>query len=145
MKRLAILGSTGSIGRSALSVVDAHPDRPEVVSLAAGDNAALLSEQVARYCPEAVAMATSDGLDRLKSACTHVPRVVGCRRGHAERTGRVAEDDQLSRSSALVGFDRGQGNTRRKIFLWKEFPASRHCASQLTARKALRCGQVCGE
>ncbi len=78
MKRLAILGSTGSIGRSALSVVNAHPDRLKVVALAAGDNAALLSEQVARYCPEAVAMATSDGLDRLKSACSHVPRVVGC-------------------------------------------------------------------
>jgi 1-deoxy-D-xylulose-5-phosphate reductoisomerase len=77
MKRLAILGSTGSIGRSALAVVDAHPERLKVVSLAAGDNAALLSEQVARYCPEAVAMATSEGLDRLRSACAHVPRLVG--------------------------------------------------------------------
>ena len=55
MKRIAILGSTGSIGRSALSVVDAHPTRLKVVALAAGDNAALLAEQVARYCPEVVA------------------------------------------------------------------------------------------
>ena len=77
MKHLAILGSTGSIGRSALAVVDAHPARLRVVSLAAGDNAELLAAQVARYCPEAVAMATSEGLDRLRSACASgVPPVV---------------------------------------------------------------------
>ena len=69
MKRLAILGSTGSIGRSALAVVDAHPDRLNVVALAAGDNALLLAEQVHRYTPEIVAMATSEGVDRLRAAC----------------------------------------------------------------------------
>ena len=37
MTRIAILGSTGSIGTSALSVVDTHPDRLEVVALAAGE------------------------------------------------------------------------------------------------------------
>ena len=61
MKNLAILGSTGSIGQSALAVVDAHPDRLRVAALAAGDNAALLAGQVARYCPDIVGMATSDG------------------------------------------------------------------------------------
>ena len=69
MKRLAILGSTGSIGRSALAVVDAHPARLSVVALAAGDNDALLAAQVQRYRPDVVAMATGDGLDRLRSAC----------------------------------------------------------------------------
>ena len=48
MKRIAILGSTGSIGQSALSVVDAHPDRLRVVALAAGENAELCAAQVAR-------------------------------------------------------------------------------------------------
>ena len=43
MKRIAILGSTGSIGQSALAVVDAHADRVEVVGLAAGSNADLLA------------------------------------------------------------------------------------------------------
>jgi 1-deoxy-D-xylulose-5-phosphate reductoisomerase len=66
MKRIAILGSTGSIGRSALSVVDAHADRLQVVALAAGENAALLAEQVARYQPAMVAMATSAAVDRLR-------------------------------------------------------------------------------
>ncbi len=69
MKRLAILGSTGSIGRSALAVVDAHPTRLRVVALAAGDNAPLLAEQVGRYRPDLVAMATSEGVDRLRAAC----------------------------------------------------------------------------
>jgi len=69
VKRLAILGSTGSIGRSALAVVDAHPSRLEVVALAAGENAALLADQVRRYRPEVAAMATSEGADRLRAAC----------------------------------------------------------------------------
>jgi len=67
-KRLAILGSTGSIGLSALSVVDAHADRLEVVGLAAGRNAARLAEQVARYRPRTVAMATPEGLAALQAA-----------------------------------------------------------------------------
>jgi 1-deoxy-D-xylulose-5-phosphate reductoisomerase len=69
VKHLAILGSTGSIGQSALSVVDAHPDRLRVAALAAGDNAGLLAEQVARYRPWVVAMATAEGADRLRVAC----------------------------------------------------------------------------
>ena len=69
MKTLAILGSTGSIGRSALDVVDRHPGRLRVVSLAAGDNAELLAAQVERYQPDVVAMATSEGVDRLRRVC----------------------------------------------------------------------------
>ena len=45
MKRLAILGSTGSIGQSTLDVVRAHPDKLKVVALAAGSNAGRLREQ----------------------------------------------------------------------------------------------------
>jgi 1-deoxy-D-xylulose-5-phosphate reductoisomerase len=69
VKRLAILGSTGSIGRSALAVVDAHPDRLQVVALAAGDNADLLSVQVRRYRPEIAAMATGEAADKLRAGC----------------------------------------------------------------------------
>ena len=67
MKRIAILGSTGSIGRSALAVVDAHPDRLSVAALAAGENAALLAEQVTKYRPALVAMATGTAIDRLRA------------------------------------------------------------------------------
>jgi 1-deoxy-D-xylulose-5-phosphate reductoisomerase len=71
VKHLAILGSTGSIGRSSLAVVDAHPERLKVVSLAAGENAPLLAEQIARYHPEIVAMASGDGADKLAALCRH--------------------------------------------------------------------------
>jgi 1-deoxy-D-xylulose-5-phosphate reductoisomerase len=66
-RRVAILGSTGSIGTSALSVVDAHPDRVEIVGLAAGGNTELFAEQVARYKPRAVAMGSGAALDELKT------------------------------------------------------------------------------
>jgi 1-deoxy-D-xylulose-5-phosphate reductoisomerase len=69
MKRIAILGSTGSIGRSALAVVDAHPSRLRVVALAAGDNSALMAEQVRQYRPDLAAMATTEAADRLRTAC----------------------------------------------------------------------------
>jgi len=58
VKRVAILGSTGSIGQSALAVVDAHAGQLSVVALAAGENAALLAEQIARYRPRVAAVAT---------------------------------------------------------------------------------------
>jgi 1-deoxy-D-xylulose-5-phosphate reductoisomerase len=66
MKRIAILGSTGSIGQSALGVIDAHADRLQVVGLAAGENAERLAAQVARYRPRVVAMASGDAIDRLR-------------------------------------------------------------------------------
>jgi 1-deoxy-D-xylulose-5-phosphate reductoisomerase len=68
VKRLAILGSSGSIGQSALAVVDAHADRLEVVGLAAGDNAVRMAEQIARYRPRIVAMRSGAALDRLRAA-----------------------------------------------------------------------------
>ncbi len=67
-RRIAILGSTGSIGKSALSVVDAHPDRLVVVGLAAGENAESLAGQIAKYRPNTVSMATGAALDRLKQS-----------------------------------------------------------------------------
>jgi 1-deoxy-D-xylulose-5-phosphate reductoisomerase len=66
MKRISILGSTGSIGQSALAVIDAHPDRLSVVGLAAGENAEKLAAQVARYRPRVVAMASGAAVDRLR-------------------------------------------------------------------------------
>ena len=66
MKRIAILGSTGSIGQSALAVIDAHADRLKVVGLAAGENAELLAAQAARHRPKTVAMASVAALDRIR-------------------------------------------------------------------------------
>ncbi len=56
MKRLAILGSTGSIGVNTLRIVESFPDRFEVIALAAGRNADLLAEQVSRFKPRVVSV-----------------------------------------------------------------------------------------
>jgi 1-deoxy-D-xylulose-5-phosphate reductoisomerase len=49
MRRVIILGSTGSIGTQALEVIEANPDRFQVVGLAAGKNGELLAEQAAKF------------------------------------------------------------------------------------------------
>lgn len=72
MKKIAILGSTGSIGRQCLSVVDSLPGRFEVVALAAGSNVKLVAEQATRHKPTLVSVATeADAAElcaRLKGA-----------------------------------------------------------------------------
>jgi 1-deoxy-D-xylulose-5-phosphate reductoisomerase len=77
VKRIAILGSTGSIGQSALSVVDAHGDRLEIVGLAAGENADLLALQIDRYRPRIAAMASGAAIDRLRLVSGRPLPVVG--------------------------------------------------------------------
>ena len=61
--RVAILGSTGSIGRQTLDVIRAHPDRFEVVGLAAGQNVDLLSEQIGEFQPVMVCCAEESALN----------------------------------------------------------------------------------
>jgi len=75
--RIAVLGSTGSIGTSALSVVDTHADRLRVVGLAAGNNVAVFAEQVRKYAPRVVALASEAGLRQL-GGLTDVPAGSGC-------------------------------------------------------------------
>jgi 1-deoxy-D-xylulose-5-phosphate reductoisomerase len=73
-RRVALLGSTGSIGRQTIDVLAAHPDAFTVVALAAGSNAGLLAEQARRLNPLAVALddeAALAGLD-LASATARV-------------------------------------------------------------------------
>jgi len=71
MKRIAILGSTGSIGRSTLSVVESFPDRFEVVSLAAGSNLDVAFEQAKRWTPRVISMATEADAETLRSRLVH--------------------------------------------------------------------------
>src|SRR6478672_300330 len=67
-RRVAVLGSTGSIGRQTLDVLALHPDAFRVVALAAGTNASLLSEQVDRWRPAVVALDADEPLDLLAGA-----------------------------------------------------------------------------
>jgi len=67
MKRIAILGSTGSIGRSTLSVVESFPDRFQVVTLAAGRNLELAFQQAKRWRPRVISVAAESHADNLKA------------------------------------------------------------------------------
>jgi len=64
-KRVAILGSTGSIGRQALDVIARHADRFDVVALAAGRNTELLAEQIALFRPRVISAADAEALTEL--------------------------------------------------------------------------------
>jgi 1-deoxy-D-xylulose-5-phosphate reductoisomerase len=67
MKRIAILGSTGSIGRSTLSIAESYPERFQVVGLAAGRNLEEAFEQARRWRPRIVSMAEESDADALRS------------------------------------------------------------------------------
>jgi 1-deoxy-D-xylulose-5-phosphate reductoisomerase len=95
-RRLAILGSTGSIGRQALDVVRAHPDLFDVVGLSAATDAELLKRQAAEFEPETVALESAenprpDGFD--------CEALVGP--GSAEQLARAPADVVLN---GIVGF-----------------------------------------
>ncbi|MEK4106050.1 1-deoxy-D-xylulose-5-phosphate reductoisomerase [Paenibacillus sp. FSL R10-2791] len=68
MKKISVLGSTGSIGTQTLDVIAMHPDSFEVDGLAAGTNTALLLEQVRRFNPRRVSVATKELADEIRSS-----------------------------------------------------------------------------
>src|SRR5437868_1215116 len=80
MKRIGILGSTGSIGRSTLSVVRDFPERFQAVSLTAGENVSLMVDQVLETKPLFVSMATVDAANELRTrlrerGCNPLPEI----------------------------------------------------------------------
>jgi 1-deoxy-D-xylulose-5-phosphate reductoisomerase len=66
MKRIAILGSTGSIGRSTLSVAESYPERFEIVTLAAGGNLEAAYGQARRWKPRVISMAAEKDAEALR-------------------------------------------------------------------------------
>lgn len=67
MKRIAILGSTGSIGGSTLSVAESYPDRFQIVALAAGGNLEAAFEQAKRWRPRVISIAAEADADTLRA------------------------------------------------------------------------------
>lgn len=67
MKRLAILGSTGSIGTQALDVARSHPELFRVTVLAANTSDALIERQIEEFCPLAAVLADAEAAERLRS------------------------------------------------------------------------------
>lgn len=66
MKNIVVLGSTGSIGTQTLEIVDAYPDKLNVVALAAGSNVAKIEPQVRKYHPKKVVMYSEEAAKELK-------------------------------------------------------------------------------
>jgi 1-deoxy-D-xylulose-5-phosphate reductoisomerase len=93
-RRITILGSTGSVGRQALDVVRAHPDRFDVIGLSAHRNARLLKAQAAEFEPDFVAIEAGDypSSDRYQT-------IAGP--GSAERLAAAPADVVLN---GIVGF-----------------------------------------
>ena len=71
MKRIAILGSTGSIGRSTQRVAESYPDRFQIMTLAAGSNLDAAFEQAQRWKPRVMSMASERDADSLRSRLKH--------------------------------------------------------------------------
>lgn len=101
-KRIAILGSTGSIGRQALQVIAAHPDRFKAQVLTAGRNAELLVEQARAFKPEQVVIADPARFAFVEEALRPLPiRVLGGEEALVEVARRSDVDLVLV---AIVGF-----------------------------------------
>ena len=67
MRRVIVLGSTGSIGTQALEVIAQHPELFEVVGLAAGSNRATLAEQAAAFGVEHTAVGADEAAQLVRS------------------------------------------------------------------------------
>ena len=76
MRNISILGSTGSIGKSTLAVVDAFPEELRVVGLAAGANVELLAEQVERYRPSLVSVRGAEDAARLRALVSYPVEII---------------------------------------------------------------------
>ena len=70
MKKITILGSTGSIGCSALDVIEKNPDRFQIVALAAGTNIKKLKEQIEKFKPQVAAVKTKEMALKLSELLT---------------------------------------------------------------------------
>ena len=65
MIKIALLGSTGSIGKQVLNVVDRYPEKFKIVSMAAGSNAALFTQQINKYKPEVASFSNAEKVSEI--------------------------------------------------------------------------------
>jgi len=93
MKNVSILGSTGSIGRNTLQVIEHLSDKFNVVGLAAGKNAKLLKKQVEKFRPKVVSLERAEDAQEIMQAYSHLGvRVVSGKEG-AEEIAQIEEND----------------------------------------------------
>ena len=101
MKKLSILGSTGSIGKNTLEVISAHPDKFKVVALAVKNNIQILEEQIIKFKPDVVAVFDSAAAECIKKKDLSVEVLTG-EKGLSEVA--ILEDVDMV-VSAIVGSD----------------------------------------
>jgi len=101
-KHIAILGSTGSIGRQALEVIESHSDYFEVEVLTAQNNGNLLIEQAKKFKPNAVVIANEDYYEKVKTAL--IPLDIKVFAGENALASIVEMDSIDLVLTALVGF-----------------------------------------
>src|ERR1044071_6048067 len=109
MKGIAILGSTGSIGRNTLRVVESFGEGEfRVVALGAGRNVEVLAEQVARHLPELVSVESEESARKLRAELfardVDLPRVVVGEEGLVEVATHGDADCVVSATVGAVGF-----------------------------------------
>ena len=104
-RRLAVLGSTGSIGRQTLDVVRAYPDRFEVAALAARGNVDLLAEQAREFQPALTVLSGPDpaALRRLREALPDTLVTLGGEQGLTAAATLPEADMAVAATSGLVG------------------------------------------
>ncbi|NMB05089.1 MAG: 1-deoxy-D-xylulose-5-phosphate reductoisomerase [Bacteroidales bacterium] len=101
-RNIAILGSTGSIGRQALDVIASYPERFEAYALVANNSVELLIEQARRFLPEVVVIANESKYSQLREALSDLPIKVWCGSGAIEEIVRDEAIDMVL--TAMVGF-----------------------------------------
>lgn len=101
MKKLSVLGSTGSIGKNTLEVISCHPDKFKVVALAVKNNIQLLEEQIIKFKPDVVAVFDSAAAECIKKKDLSVEVLTG-EKGLAE-VAKLEDVDMVV--SAIVGSD----------------------------------------
>lgn len=101
-RNIAILGSTGSIGRQALEVIATYPDRFEAYALVANNRVELLIEQARQFLPEVVVIANESKYTLLKEALSDLPIKVWCGSRAIEE---MVQDEAIDMVlTAMVGF-----------------------------------------
>ena len=103
MKRLAILGSTGSIGVQALDVAGRFPERFQVVGLAAGRNAVRVLEQIVRFRPRIVSVADEAAAREVRAAAPRGVEVLAGEEGAIAVASHAEVDFVLAAISGGAG------------------------------------------
>src|SRR5213594_3517459 len=101
MKRIVILGSTGSIGTNTLDIISKFPEKFQAVGLTAANNVDKLEEQVRTFSPAVVAMADRAAAERLRARCKGLKTTILSGTDGLRQTATLSEAEMVI--SAIVG------------------------------------------